>query len=63
MEMEKEHRRDVNSLGVVKFTRSWKKDSLTEVHPSVLMDNVTQTNHTIDWDSVMLPMKEDAWNT
>ena len=45
------------------FTRHRKKDSLTEVHPSALMDRVAQTNQTIDWDSVKLPMKEDAWIT
>ena len=27
------------------------------------MDHETQTNHTIDWDSVKLPMKEDNWIT
>ena len=31
---EKEHKGDVNSLEEIKFTRSRKKDSLTEVHPS-----------------------------
>ena len=58
---EKDHRRDVNSLKEVKFTSSGKKDSLTEVHPSALMDYVAQTNYTSDWDSVKLPMKEEAW--
>ena len=41
---EKEHKRDVNLLEKVKFTRLRKKDSLTEVHPSALTDHVAQTN-------------------
>ena len=53
----------MNSLEEVKFTRSRKKDSLTEVHPSVLTDHMSQINHAINWDSVKLPMKEDAWIT
>ena len=60
---EKEHRWDMNLLEAVKFTRCRKKDSLTEVHLSELTTHVAQTNHTINWDSVKLPMKEDTWIT
>ena len=45
----------------VKFTRSRKKDSISEQHPSALTDHVAQTNHTIDWDNIKLPMKEADW--
>ena len=54
-------RKDVDSIVDMKFTRSRKKDSLTEYHPSALTDHVAQTNHTIDWDKVSFPMKETQW--
>ena len=44
---EKEHKRDVKTLEE-KYTRSRKKDSLTELHPSAIMDHVVKENHTID---------------
>ena len=58
---EKEHRKDVNSVVDLKFTRSRKKDSTSEYHPSALTDHVAQHNHTIDWDNVRLPLKESDW--
>ena len=63
MGLERKHKRDMNSLEEAKFTRSRKKELLTEMHPSAIMDHVAQTNHTIDCGSVQLPMKEDAWIT
>ena len=44
---EKEHKRDIKTLEE-KYTRSRKKDSLMEVHPSALINHVVK-NHTIDW--------------
>ena len=60
---EKEHKRDMTLLEEAKFTRSPKKDSLTEAHTLSLTDHVAQTNHTIDLGFVKLPMKEHAWIT
>ena len=59
--MKKEHRKDVNTVTDYKFTRSRKKDSTSEYHPSALTDHVAQYNHTIDWDNVRLPFKESDW--
>ena len=59
---EKEHRKDVESIASQKFTRSRKKDSVSDYHPSALTDHVAQQNHTIDWDKVTLPMKETDWH-
>ena len=53
----------MNLLEEGKFTRFPKKDSLIKVHSSTLMDHVAQTIHTINWDSVNLPMKQDDWIT
>ena len=44
---EKEHKRDVKTVEE-KYTRSRKKDSLTEVHPSIIMDHVAKENHAVD---------------
>ena len=35
-----------------------KKESVTEIHQSALMDHVASKNHTIDWEGVRLPEKE-----
>ena len=35
--------------------------SQEEYHPSALMDHVVQSNHTIDWEGVKLPMSESHW--
>ena len=50
----------MNLLEGVKFSKSKKKDMLTKVHPSAVMDHVAQTNHAINWDSIELPMTEGA---
>ena len=55
--------RDMNSLEEVRFTRSRKKDSLPEMHPSAITEHVAQTNHIIYWGSIKLPMKKDTWIT
>ena len=60
---EKEHKGDMNTLDEVKFTRSRKKDSLNRSAHVVLTDHVAQNVHIIDWGSVKLPTKEDAWIT
>ena len=39
---EKELKRDVKTLDEKKYTRSRKKDSLTEVLPSAIMDHVVK---------------------
>ena len=47
---EKEHCKDVDSVGKKKFTRARRKELVEEYHPSALMDHVAQSNHTIDWE-------------
>ena len=59
---EKEHKKDVEQLEGVKYTRSQRKSSLAEQHQSALTDHAAQTNHTIDWDGVKLPAKDPNWN-
>ena len=46
--IEKEHHKDVDSVGEKKFTRVRRKESVEEYHPSALTDHVAQSNHTID---------------
>ena len=48
---EKEHRKDVETVAKLKFTRARRKESETDYHHSALTDHVAQSNHTIDWDS------------
>ena len=55
---EKEHKRDVKPQEK-KYTRSRKKDSLTELHPSTIMDHVE--NHTIYWEGVKFPARDTDW--
>ena len=58
---EKEHKRDVKTLDETKYTRSRKKDSLTERYPSTITDHVAKENYTIDWESVTFPAKGVNW--
>ena len=57
---EKEHKRDVKTLQE-KYTRSRKKDSLTELHPSATTDHVEKENYTIDWEGVKFPARDTDW--
>ena len=34
---------------------------MEEYHPLALTDYLTQSNHTIDWEGVKLPMSESLW--
>jgi len=43
------------------YTRSSKKESLTEINKSAITDHVNQHNHDIDWDSVCLIDRESNW--
>ena len=53
---EKENK-NVNTLEK-KYSRSRKKDSLTELHPSAITDHVAKQSHTIDWEGVKLPARD-----
>ena len=55
---EKEHKSDVNTLEEKRYTRSGKKDSLTELHPSAITDHLAKENNTIDWKSVKFPARD-----
>ena len=50
----------MDHLGV-KYTRTRRKGSLTEINHSALTDHGASKNHTIDWDGVTLPAKEPDW--
>ena len=54
----KEHKKDLKQLEGVTYTRARRKESLTEIHKSTLMDHVVSKNHTIDREGVRLPAKE-----
>ena len=58
---QKEHKEDLKQLEGVKYTRARRKESLTEIHQSVLMDYVAIKNHTIGWEGVRLSAKEPDW--
>ena len=60
---EKEHKSDVKTLEDKQYTRSRKKQSQTEVHPSAITDHVAKDNHTIDWDKVKFPARDSDWTT
>ena len=55
---EKEHQQDMRSLKDVKFTGAGKKDSVSEVHASAIMDHIAKDNHTIDWEGVKFRSRE-----
>ena len=57
----KELKRDVKTLEEKKYTRSRKKKSLTELHPSSITDHVAKENHTIDWEGVKFPARDTDW--
>ena len=58
---EKEHLKDVNSVGEKKFTRARRNESVEEYPPSALTDHMAESNHTIDWEGVKLPLSESHW--
>ena len=51
----------MDQLKGVRYTRAWRKESLMEIHHSVLTDHVSSKNYTINWDGVKLPLKESDW--
>ena len=56
----KEQKRNIKTLEEKKYTRSRKKDSQTELHPSAITDHVAKENHTIDWEGVKFPARTPA---
>ena len=58
---QKEHKKDLKQLEGLKYTRARRKEFLTEIHQSALMDQVASKNHTIDWEGVRIPAKEPDW--
>ena len=60
---EKEHKKDVKTLEEKKYTRSRKKGSLLELHPSAITDHVAKENYTIDWEGVKFPARDTDWTT
>ena len=58
---QKEHKKDLKQLEGVKYTRARRKESITDIHQSALMDHIDRKNHTIDREGVRLPAKEPDW--
>ena len=58
---EKEHKRDVKTLEKKRYTRYMMEDSLTEVHPSAIMDHIAKANHSINWEGVKFPARDTDW--
>ena len=44
------------------YTRSRKKDSLTEMSPSTIMDHVAKEKLTIDWEGVKFHARDTKLN-
>ena len=59
----KEHEKDVDTNRKKAYTRSSKKESLTEINKSAITDHVNQHNHDIDWDSACVIDRESDWKT
>ena len=51
----------VHTGGEKKYTRSRKKDSLTELYALAIMDLVAKENHTIDWVGVKFHARDTTW--
>ena len=58
---ERAHKKDVKQLEGVKYTRRRRKESLMNIHQSVLTDHVASKNYTIDCEGVRLKAKEPDW--
>ena len=55
--------KDAKQLERVSYTSAKKRESQTEHHQSALTDHVAACNHTIDWEGVKLPAKDQDWTT
>ena len=53
-----EHKKDVNSHQKSNFTRSGRKESLTEYNKSGITDHSVQANHLIDWEGTKIVDRE-----
>ena len=60
---EKEHKKDVEQVTGLKYTRAQKKTSMLEQHQSALTDHTAQEDHVIDWEGVKLTAKDPDWTT
>ena len=56
-----EHKKDMDQLEGVKYTRARRTSSLMEIHQLVLTDHFVYNNHTINRDCVRVPVKEPDW--
>ena len=53
-----EHKKDVDSVGIRRYTRSERKTSETELNKSAVTDHVSRNNHVIDWENVKIVDRE-----
>ena len=60
---EKEHKKDVEQLSGMKYTRAQKKSSMSEQHQSALTDHSAQENHVINWEGMKFAAKDPDWTT
>ena len=56
---QKEHIKDIEPIEGIKYTSTKQKESLIKIHQSALTDHVASKKHTIEWDDVRLPAKDD----
>ncbi|XP_072048709.1 uncharacterized protein [Amphiura filiformis] len=54
-----EHKREAEKAGQLKYTRSKRTESLTEINKSAITDHVSRENHIIDWDSSSIIDREE----
>ena len=54
-----EHKLEADKAGEATFTRSKRKESLTEMNKSAITDHVARENHIIDWENAKILDKEE----
>ena len=54
-----EHKLESDKAGETTFTRSKRKESLTEMNKSAITDHVAKENHIIDWENAKILDKEE----
>ncbi|XP_072022566.1 uncharacterized protein [Amphiura filiformis] len=53
-----EHRKDVEKVKDIKYTRSKRQESVSEQHKSAITDHVAQENHVINWEGASIIDKD-----
>ena len=53
-----EHMKEAEKASKIKFTRSQRKESETEINKSAITDHMARANHIIDWDNATILERE-----